>query len=80
MASKLVESAVPPKLARGMALVLGRDLEIRRRMVYRWDCEMTSSRYIYCVGQNNHIVFLKSPVRAIFSDLGIKNFFPDLGY
>ena len=31
MASRLVESARPPKLARGMALVLDRDLEIRRR-------------------------------------------------
>ena len=51
MASRLVESARPPKLARGMALVLDRDLEIRRRMIHRWNREMTSCRSVYSVGQ-----------------------------
>ena len=80
MASRLVESARPPKLARGMALVLDRDLDIRRRVIYRWNREMTSCRSVYSVGQKNQTGSLEIAHPQHFPDLGIKKFFPDLGY
>jgi len=79
MASRLVESARPPKLARGMALVLDRDLEIRRRMIHRWNREMTSCRSVYSVGQKNQTGSLEIAHPRHFSRFGYQKFFSRFG-